>query len=193
MGCPQVVQGRLARERPWAGHGHWLGQEEQVEQVEAGEGATVGWARPPGRLDPCGRSLALRESGLTLVRLVRIVHGGSPACLATGVRMLESRHGLALCTWALCTRLPQATRDRRGQSAGLMAAVRAGAGMDAQETGWLLTGQKAWMGLFEQSFSMSKPIQPTLSILLECVADLTVREFFSQQSTEGFYQSPLDT
>ena len=112
--------------------------------MEAGKGATVGSTATGTSRPVCQGPLALRECGLPLVLLVRIVRGGSAACLAMGVRMLESRHGLALCTSALCTRWPQATRDRREQSAGLLAAVRAG--MDAQEMGWLLNGQKAWKG-----------------------------------------------
>lgn len=120
---PQVVQVLLESERQWCGHC----QQEVV-------------ARHP-------HALPFTEYGLNTFLLVLILRFQGHASLSTIGRLLEISHGLALSKATVCNLLTQAKRYLRGRYDQLIAAVRAGAVIYADETGWLVHGQSAWMWL----------------------------------------------
>ena len=120
---PQVVQVLLESERQWCGQC-------QREVV----------ARDP-------RSLPFTEYGLNTFLLVMILRFKCHASLAKIASVLSISHGLALSKATVCNLLTQAKRYLKGQYDQLIAAVRAGAVMYADETGWLVHGQPAWMWL----------------------------------------------
>lgn len=93
------------------------------------------------------RSLPFTEYGLNTFLLVMILRFKCHASLAEIASVLEIGHGLALAKSAICNLLTQAKRYLKGQYDQLIAAVRAGAVMYVDETGWLVHGQKAWMWL----------------------------------------------
>ena len=120
---PQVVQVLLESERQWCG---------QCRQEVV--------ARDP-------RCLPFTEYGLNTFLLVMILRFQSHASLASIGRVLTISHGLALSKATVCNLLTQAKRYLKGQYEQLIAAVRAGAVLYADETGWLVNGQPAWMWL----------------------------------------------
>ena len=93
------------------------------------------------------RSLPFTEYGLNTFLLVMILRFKAHASLAEIASVLQIGHGLALAKSAICNLLTQAKQYLHGQYDQLIAAVRAGAVMYADETGWLVHGQKAWMWL----------------------------------------------
>lgn len=120
---PQVVQVLLESERQWCG---------QCQQEVS--------ARHP-------QALPFTEYGLNTFLLVMILRFQAHASLATIGRVLEISHGLALSKATVCNLFTQAKRYLKGQYDQLIAAVRAGAVIYADETGWLVHGQSAWMWL----------------------------------------------
>lgn len=120
---PQVVQVRLESERQWCGH-----CQQEVVARDA-------------------RSLPFTEYGLNTFLLVLILRFQAHASLATIGRVLAISHGLALSKATVCNLLSQAKKYLKGQYEQLIAAVRAGAVIYADETGWLVHGQPAWMWL----------------------------------------------
>jgi transposase len=120
---PQVVQVLLESERQWCG---------QCQREVCARDA---------------RSLPFTEYGLNTLLLVMILRFQAHASLSTIGRVLEISHGLTLSKATVCTLLTQAKRYLRGRYDQLIAAVRAGAVIYADETGWLVNGQQAWMWL----------------------------------------------
>ncbi len=120
---PQVVNVLLESERQWCGH--------CKQEVVARD----------------GRSLPFTEYGLNTFLLVMILRFRSHASLANISSVLEISHGLSICKASVCNLLAGAKRYLRGHYEQLMEAVRAGEVMYADETGWLVNGQKAWMWL----------------------------------------------
>ena len=120
---PQVVKLLVESERQWCGH--------CKQEVSA--------------RDP--RSLPFTEYGLNTFLLVLILRFTSHASLATIARVLRISHGLSLCKSTISPLLAQAKRSLQGQYDQLIEAVRAGAVISTDETGWLVNGQKAWLWL----------------------------------------------
>ena len=120
---PQVVNILLESERQWCGHCH----QEVVARDE--------------------RSLPFTEYGLNVFLVVMVLRFRSHASLQNIASVLEISHGLRLSKSSIGNLLAQAKRYLRGQYDQLIAAVRAGEVMYADETGWLVHGQKAWMWL----------------------------------------------
>jgi transposase len=120
---PQVVQLLLESERQWCG----ACQQEVVARD--------------------GRCLPFTEYGLNTFLLVMILRFQGHASLATIGRLLAISHGLALSKATIGNLLTQAKRYLKGQYEQLIAAVRAGAVIYADETGWLVNGRPAWMWL----------------------------------------------
>ena len=120
---PQVVKVLVESERQWCG---------QCQQEVV--------ARDP-------RSLPFTEYGLNVFLLVMILRFRSHASLAKIADVLAISHGLRLSKSSLSNLLSGAKRYLRGHYDRLLAAVREGNVMYADETGWLVHGQKAWMWL----------------------------------------------
>ena len=120
---PQVVNVVLESERQWCG-------ECQQEVCARDE-----------------RVLPFTEYGINTFLLVMVLRFRAHASLQKIASVLEISHGLRLCKATLCNLLTQAKRYLRGQYDHLLAAVRAGQVMYADETGWLVHGQTAWMWL----------------------------------------------
>lgn len=120
---PQVVQLLIGSERQWCGT-----CQREVSARDA-------------------RSLPFTEYGLNTFLLVMILRFTSHASLANIASVLQISHGLAISKSAVCNLLAQAKRYLQGRYDQLMAAVRAGAVMYNDETGWLVNGQPAWLWL----------------------------------------------
>jgi transposase len=120
---PQVVKLLIESERQWCRHCH--------REVTARD----------------ARSLPFTEYGLNTFLLVMILRFQSHASLANIASVLAISHGLVISKATLCNLLAQAKRYLKGQYEQLIAAVRAGAVMYNDETGWLVNGQKAWLWL----------------------------------------------
>ena len=120
---PQGVQLLLESERQWCG---------QCQQEVV--------ARHP-------QALPFTEYGLNTFLLVLILRFQAHASLSTIGRVLAISHGLALSKATVCNLLTQAKRYLHGRYEQLITAVRAGAVIYADETGWLVHGQPAWMWL----------------------------------------------
>jgi len=120
---PQVVNVLLESERQWCGHCH----REVVARDE--------------------RSLPFTEYGLNVFLVVMVLRFRSHASLHKIASVLQISHGLRLSKSTIGNLLTQAKRYLRGQYDRLIEAVRAGKVMYADETGWLVHGQKAWMWL----------------------------------------------
>lgn len=120
---PEVVQVVLESERQWCG---------QCQREVVARDA---------------RCLPFTEYGLNTFLLVMILRFKCHASLAEIASVLSISQGLALSKSVVCNLFTQAKKYLRGQYDQLIAAVRAGAVMYADETGWLVHGQKAWMWL----------------------------------------------
>jgi len=120
---PQVQSVLLESERQWCGH-----CQREVVAHDA-------------------RSLPFTEYGLNVFLLVMVLRFRSHASLAKIGNVLEISHGLCLSTSTISNLLAGAKRYLRGKYDQLIGAVRAGKVMYADETGWLVHGQKAWMWL----------------------------------------------
>lgn len=120
---PQVVNILRESERQWCGQCH--------REVVARD----------------ARSLPFTEYGLNVFLVVMVLRFRSHAALHNIASVLEISHGLRLSKSSMCNLLTQAKRSLRGQYDRLIEAVRAGKVMYADETGWLVHGQKAWMWL----------------------------------------------
>ena len=120
---PQVVNVLLESERQWCGHCH----REVVARDE--------------------RSLPFSEYGLDVFLVVMVLRFRGHASLQNIASVLEISHGLRLSKSSISNLLAQAKHYLRGQYDQLITAVRAGKLMYADETGWLVHGQKAWMWL----------------------------------------------
>ena len=92
-------------------------------------------------------SLPFTEYGLNTFLLVMILRFRSHASLSAIARVLEISHGLRISPSTISNLLAQAKKYLRGTYEQLLEAVRAGNVMYADETGWLVNGQKAWMWL----------------------------------------------
>lgn len=93
------------------------------------------------------RTLPFSEYGLNVFLLVMVLRFRAHASLQKIANVLEISHGLCVSKSTLCNLLTQAKRYLRGHYEQLIAAVRAGKVMYADETGWLVHGQNAWMWL----------------------------------------------
>ncbi len=93
------------------------------------------------------RTLPFTEYGLNTFLLVLILRFRSHASLQKIAEVLSISHGLCLSKATISNLLVQAKRYLRGKYEQLLAEVRAGAVMYADETGWMVHGQKAWMWL----------------------------------------------
>ena len=93
------------------------------------------------------RSLPFSEYGLNTFLVVMILRFACHASLANIARMLLISHGLAISPSVVCRLLTQAKGYLKEQYEQLIAAVRAGAVMYTDETGWQVNGQTAWMWL----------------------------------------------
>ncbi len=120
---PQVVNVLLESERQWCGDC----QREVVARDE--------------------RSLPFTEYGLNVFLVVMVLRFRGHASLHTIADVLQISHGLRLSKSTISNLLAQAKEYLRGQYDQLLEAVRAGKVMYADETGWLVHGQKAWMWL----------------------------------------------
>ena len=93
------------------------------------------------------RTLPFTEYGINTFLLVLILRFRSHASLQKIAEVLAISHGLSLSKATISNLLVQAKHYLRGKYEQLLAEVRAGAVMYADETGWLVHGQKAWMWL----------------------------------------------
>ncbi len=120
---PQVVHVLLESERQWCGS---------------------------CKREVCARdegSLPFSEYGLNVFLLVLILRFRSHASLHSIAEVLSVSHGLPLAPSTISSLLVHAKEYLRGTYDQLLDAVRAGHVMYADETGWLVNGQKAWMWL----------------------------------------------
>lgn len=92
-----------------------------------------------------GRSLPFTEYGLNTFLLVMILRFKSHASLQNIATLLEISHGLPISKATVSNLLTQAKKYLKGQYEQLIAAVRAGAVMYNDETGWFVNGQQAWL------------------------------------------------
>jgi len=120
---PQVLNVLLESERQWCG----LCKQEVVARD--------------------ARSLPFTEYGLNVFLVVMILRFRSHASLAKIADVLAISHGLTISKASLCNLLAGVKRYPRGHYDQLITAVQAGKVMYADETGWLVNGQKAWMWL----------------------------------------------
>lgn len=93
------------------------------------------------------RSLPFTEYGLNTFLLVMVLRFQSHASLASIARVLQTSHGLTLAPSVICNLLAQAKTYLQEHYEQLIAAVRAGAVIYTDETGWFVNGQKAWLWL----------------------------------------------
>jgi transposase len=120
---PHTVEVLIESERQWCGHC-------KREVV----------ARDP-------HALPFTEYGLNTFLMVMILRFRSHASLANIASVLQVSHGLRISASTVSNLLRQAKAYLRGTYDQLIAEVRAGAVMYADETGWLVHGQRAWMWL----------------------------------------------
>jgi transposase len=92
-------------------------------------------------------SLPFTEYGLNTFLLVMILRFQSHASLSSISRVLEISHGLRISPSTISNLLGQAKGYLRETYEQLLKQVRAGNVMYADETGWLVNGQTAWMWL----------------------------------------------
>lgn len=150
---PHMVKVLVESERQWCGHC----QEEVV-------------ARDP-------RSLPFTEYGLNVFLLVLVLRFRSHASLANLSSVLEISHGLPISKSSVSNLLAQAKRYLRGQYDQLIEAVRAGAVIYADETGWLVHGENAWMWLIANE-------QTTVYFAAESRGGGIARELYGQSQAQ---------
>lgn len=91
------------------------------------------------------RTLPFTEYGINTFMMVMILRFKSHASIANIATVIAISHGLTLSKSDVTTMLARAKQYLRSRYEQLQEAVRQGAVMYADETGWLVNGQKAWL------------------------------------------------
>lgn len=91
------------------------------------------------------RTLPFTEYGINTFMLVMILRFKSHASLANIATLIKISHGLNLSASDISNLLKQGKTYLKGRYDKLIAAIRSGTLIYADETGWLVNGEKAWM------------------------------------------------